>query len=59
MQLFAAENVNVMATVGQILSHSETFIRRPGGKSRENTGIAAKSLKNRQLYHARTAPKWE
>jgi hypothetical protein len=59
MHLFVAANVNLMDVAVQILSYSETFADRLGGKSRKNSGTAAKLLKNKQLYHARNAPKWE
>jgi hypothetical protein len=55
MQLFAFANVNLISTCGQILSHPETFVGRPGGKSREKSWNSRQAIEKQAII---SRPKW-
>jgi hypothetical protein len=56
MRLFAAANVNLIANVGQLLSHSETFAGRPDGKSREKSWNSRQAIEKQAIISRPECP---
>jgi hypothetical protein len=57
MQHFAFANVKRMDVCGQLVSYSETFASRPGGKSREKSWNSRQTTEKQAIISCRKCPK--